>query len=458
MPSIVDIPLVDLLVDVGNARLKDEQPSQQTALLAMANQQGKRLLKLAADIVEYGVDPTALPAVVPTDDQKKRYVVLEGNRRLVALKALETPALVAPAFNLTDQRRINNLSKRFAQNPINFLTCVLFESEEEVEHWITLRHTGQNGGVGLVEWGANEQDHYAARHGSRSPAGQIIDFVEKHGLLSEEAQNSKKKIITNVNRLISNPRVRERLGIEVLDKQVFSSFPSSELTKGLTRIVEDLKTEKIKVGDIYDAEDRVRYIESIQTRDLPDSLTRLDQSEPLSNIDNIKANEVSKGKLKSELKPKPKRSQKRLSHERTALIPRSCRLNIDPPRINTIYSELLTLSVDQYPNTCSVIFRVFIELSVDAYIETHKLMTDSERRNTPLAKRLKTVSTKLKQDGRIGLQLEEAIKRIADNQLVLSASTVTFNQYVHNQYVFPKATELKVAWDEVQPLMEELWT
>ena len=62
--------------------------------------------------------------------------------------------------------------------------------------------------------------------------------------------------------------------------------------------------------------------------------------------------------------------------ERTALIPRECHLNINPPRINSIYIELLTLTVNQYANACAVLFRVFIELSVDHAIEQNTLMTE----------------------------------------------------------------------------------
>jgi hypothetical protein len=55
MAERVDIALADLIVDVRNARLKDEQPSEQAALLAMARQQKRFLLDLAADIVEHGL-------------------------------------------------------------------------------------------------------------------------------------------------------------------------------------------------------------------------------------------------------------------------------------------------------------------------------------------------------------------------------------------------------------------
>lgn len=451
MPETADIPVSSLLLDVRNARLKEEQPSQQDAILEMAKKQKKQLIALAKDIVENGLDPTTLPAVVPTKDQKKRYIVLEGNRRLVALKALETPSIVTPALSPGDQTTIKNLAKKYAKNPISEITCALFDTEADANHWIMLRHTGQNQGAGLVEWGPDEQDRFMARHGVRSPEGQVLDFVATHGDLSKAAQKSSKGILTNLGRLLGTPDVRERLGVEVSDGLVYSLYPRKEIAKSLTHVVEELKTGQLKVSDIYYAEDRIKYAMSIPSNSLPDSETRLDTPNLLADVDD---SGLANGNRKSK---KTTRKRKKAEQVRTALIPKICQLDIRPPRINAIYIELLTLNVDAYPNSASVMLRVFLELSIDHYIMDNALMSETDRRSEPLAKRLKVVSADLLSKKLIDKQLSVAIERIADSQFVVAASTVTFNQYVHNPYVFPKATELRMAWDEIQPLMERLW-
>lgn len=328
MPEIVQISLSGLLVDTSNARLKDEQSSQQAAVLALAGQQKKRLLKLATDIVKFGLDPTTLPAVIPTSDQKKRYWVLEGNRRVIALKALETPSLVASALNGKEQSQLVKLAKQFASKPISSVQCVLFDSQEQAEHWVELRHTGQNEGVGLVEWGSDEKDRYNARHGTRSPAGQIIDYVEKLGTLSEEAQNSEKGIITNVDRLL--PKLKDHLGLKVVEGKVYSSFPATEIDNVLTQMIDDFKTGRVKVGDIYDSKKRDQYIESVFADKLPDFNTRLANPQILGELYNTKDDEGNKDDPATpvpEPKPVPPKKSKRLT-ERTALIPQSCVLDI----------------------------------------------------------------------------------------------------------------------------------
>lgn len=451
MAEYVGIALTDLIVDVRNARLKDEQPSEQAALLAVAKQQRKRLLNLAADIVEHGLDPTTLVAVMPTDDQKKRYLVIEGNRRVVALKALETPSLISPTLNNAEKTRLNKLAGRFAQEPISTVACVMFESERDLEHWVTLRHTGQNEGIGLVPWGAEEQDRFTTRHGYRSPMGQIIDFVEKYGNLSEEAKRSNKSIITNLKRFINTPTVRDTLGIEMSEGQISSLYPTAEVAKSLTRVVDDLKTARIKVGDIYLEQNRLDYVETLPASDLPDPATRLALSRPLDRADDPSDDSMTK-------EPKTRRRPPHGPRPvRTSLIPKSCRVDIAPPRINNIYNELLELSVDRYPNAASVSLRVFIELSVDHYIDQNKSMSGTANAGTSLAKRLKDVADDLEKKGSVDLQLKRAVHKVADNSYGLSASTVTFNQYVHNRYVYPTASELRTAWDELQPFVEKMW-
>jgi hypothetical protein len=450
MPEVVEVPIVDLLLDSTNARLGQEQPSQQAIYIALAKQQGKRLLKLAQDIVDYGMDPTTLIAVVPTADRRKRYRVIEGNRRVLALKALETPSILASALPGPEQRRLTDLAARYSLHPIDSLACVLFESEAEVYHWVEIRHTGANDGIGLVEWDANEQDRFRARHGKgqgRRPAGQLIDFIAK---IDNEDPSSYKGIVTNVDRIISTPSIRRTLGIDRVDGQMVSNFPAEEVAKGLRRIVDDLRTGTIKVKDIYHEADRLKYIGTFQQQDLPDREKALKAPVALDDLAEGRSNPAA-----TPVKRKPRAA--RPKPVRTAIVPNSCRANVTPPRINAIYNELLSLNVDQYPNACGVLLRVFIELSIDHEIDASKLMSESERRSNPLKKRLKIVAEHLKSSGRINAQLEQAIKKIADSQDVIAASSVTFNQYVHNQYVYPKPSELRTAWDELQPFLEQVW-
>jgi hypothetical protein len=421
--------------------------------LGIAEQQQNRLVRLAQDIVENGLDPTALPAVVATGDRRKRYKVIEGNRRVLALKALETPSLVLPALTKVDGRKLAALSSKFADNPFEEITCALFKTEQEAQHWIVLRHTGQNEGRGLVDWGSDEKDRFTARHGSgagRSPAGQVIEFVEKHGSLSAEAQASPQKIITTLQRLLTSPEARRALGIEVQRGEVTALYPTEEVARSLTKVVEDMKTGKVTVPDLYRAEDRQAYAEALPRAVRPKKSLLLGAPVLLADLT---------ANVKTPRKATPPAARKgKKAPTRTTVIPQASRLNVTPPRINSVYVELTQLSAEEYPNACSVLLRVFIELSVDHYIEDDSLMSESDMRNKPLAKRLKVVSEDLASKSHISAKLKVAVNQIADGgSSVLAPSLTVFNQYVHNQFVYPKARDLYVAWDELAPFLDKLW-
>jgi hypothetical protein len=399
------------------------------------------------------VDPLSLPAVVATGDTHKRYKVLEGNRRLLALKALDTPALVSAPLGIALTRQLEALSVEYSKHPLSTISCVLFVDEQEARHWIELRHTGQNQGVGLVEWDADAKDRYEARHsGLRSPTGQLIDFVEQFDLLDEATKQSDQKITTNLQRLLTSPIVRARLGIEVKEGRVYSQFPFEEIAKPLAHVFSDLKSGRISVPELYKATDRTAYVNNLPASCLPNLSKKLAVAVPIDQLQPTPTGKKASGAAKKSRKPAKKQPA-----QRTSVIPRTSLLNVTDPRCNTVFTELLNLSADQYPNASSVLLRVFIELSVDHYITTNNLMSDQTRRNTPLAKRLKAASQDLQKNGKIDSQLDTAMQKVADSPFVFAASTVSFNQYVHNKYVFPKPSEIRIAWDEMQPFIEPIW-
>ena len=81
-----------LLLDLDNSRYPDQPESQQDALYKMIQLQGDKLVNLAKDIINHGMDPSERVLVLKEDDET--YTVVEGNRRLTTLKLLHDPELV----------------------------------------------------------------------------------------------------------------------------------------------------------------------------------------------------------------------------------------------------------------------------------------------------------------------------------------------------------------------------
>jgi hypothetical protein len=449
MAETVDVPISDLILDQDNARLGSEQPSQQDVYTEMSKQQGRGLVNLAEDIVKNGLDPLTNVGVVPTGDRRRRYRVVEGNRRVLALKALETPSIVSKGLSKADQQRLAKLSDRYMADPLNSIPCILFADGESL-HWVTLRHTGENNGVGLVGWDTNEQDRFRARHsGSRKPAGQILDFVDKVGLLSEEAKQSKTGILTNVERLIISREARDTLGIDVVNGEVVSYYSAKEVAKGLTKVVDDFKCKRANVHDVYMATDRERFVKDVLASKYRPKGKRLAAPVNLSNL--------AKG-VETPVKAKPRRRRTSPRQERTSVIPASCSLNIVAPRLSNIYNELNTLNAEAYPNACAVLLRVFLELSTDHGLEVDGVSTEAQRQGQKLAVRLKSLANYYFKKGKVSDQIRKAVIVIGERSAgPIYASTFTMNQYVHNPHVHPTSAELRAAWDQLQPFVEAIW-
>lgn len=500
-----EIPVSKLILDQYNARLGDPQPDQASTQVALAEHLGSQLFEMANDILTFGTDPSASLIVTPEGAADGKFRVLEGNRRTLAVKALTRPAIIEDALTPARYRRFVKLSEKFNKDPIRSLRCVVFDAEEEAEHWIELRHTGANGGAGLVGWDSNEQDHWKSRRAgatNRKEAGQILDFVD---LVYPPRPEDNKRIFSTLQRISVARNVRDKLGIELRAGIVYSHFPGQEILKGLSRVVADLRSGRIKVTDVYHMSDRDTYMATFTADDLPDPDTRLSEPVRLSDLspagsadgaeksgggsasstlageDDDGSSPVAGGASSSagsggsgdpgvgasggsnspDLGSSPtgaQRSRVRPARLRANIIPNTCNLWVPQARINAIYRELLSLNVDGFPNACAVTLRVFVELSVDHHIAAGNVMSETERRHTPLAKRMKELAKHLRANDCIDEQLEKAIIKVADGVGLFNSSTTTFNQYVHNLYVYPQPAELRVAWDELEPFMLTLWT
>jgi hypothetical protein len=131
MAEIRPLKPADLIVDTKNPRMSVPSSDPREATRFQAKEQGRKLLALARDIVEYGVNPSDLPIIEQT---RTGYVVLEGNRRIVALRTLESPDLFDGAVAPVILKDLRGLSKRYHKDPVDSIECVMMK-RAEARHW-----------------------------------------------------------------------------------------------------------------------------------------------------------------------------------------------------------------------------------------------------------------------------------------------------------------------------------
>jgi hypothetical protein len=444
--SAKGLKIDQLKLDLVNPRIS-KASDQREAMQRIIDDQDLKLANLAESIVEEGLNPMDRLLVMKDDDGK--YTVLEGNRRTLAIRILKNPAIVTgldmrPAL----QKRFENLAQSFDVKNVEPVACFEVATRAEGNSWIEQRHSGEDEGRGIVGWSGVA----SSRFRGRDPALQALDFVRQHAELTDD----QKKLldgrfpITTLDRLLSTPNVRAKIGFEIKEDKLLTSLPADEAIKPLKRIVLDLAEKRINVTKLKLKNQQVDYVAGLAAADSP-NLTK--KTGTLRSIEGISEQDFSH-------KPpgRTKKSHPRQGARLTA-IPKTSRLNVTNPKIAEIYNELRSLRLGQHPHAIAVLLRVLLETSVDHYLTKAAIplvvSTGGGDKDKPLRKKLEETIANMIANGAVKKDFVGVLKGISDKNHPLSVDLL--HSYVHNRFVSPTERDLKVAWDNAQPLFERIW-
>lgn len=441
------IDIADLYINIENPRF-EMVGNQREAIKTMIEDQGDKLCKLADDITNMGLNPGDPIFIAKHEKLSNQYNVLEGNRRVTALKLLENPNLI-PETNKSLLNKFKKLNEQYSKSPIEKVPCILFDDENEAEHWIELKHTGQNDGIGTVSWDAQQKARFDEKvKGTSSYALQIIDFLHKESSVDPELKNNLNKIkSSSLQRLATDPDFRRVAGIDIKNGKVVTRYEPSEVVKPLSKAANDLLRKDFTVKNIYYKDDRLNYLETFKKTDLPDKSQELIGDWEL--ISTTKPKKINPKKIKSISK-----KNKNIISKRHTIIPKSTIITINQPRVNKIYHELKDLDLRDFENSGAITFRVFIELSMDSYIEKNPI--SGVNNNSKLSHKLKSVATDL--ECRKILDKDKLKGAYTSSTMKDSIFSIdTFNAFVHNKDFHPDSEQLKKNWDNLEIFFVKLW-
>lgn len=450
MPVIyVAVDKLDL--DLDNPR-NEQQGSQREALELMLTSEPKKTLALAQHIIENGMNPTDLMAVIP--GTKGRFTVVEGNRRCAVLRALIKPALLdslPQASALSGMvKKMRVLAVQAKEMGLDQVNVALFDSRDEANVWIALKHTGENGGAGTVPWDGIQ----AGRFRKGDAATSLIEFGKQHGWFTEQDISGARAFpISTLARLIGDPEVRALLGLELRQGQLSSSVPIAELAKGVKRVVADLAGDYWTVTKLKSKQNREDYAAQLPASARP-NLKKTVAPWPVALDAHASKSADAAGSTKTTSKP--------TSRSRTTLIPPSFIASISSPRINDIYRDLKRINVHRHANAAAVLLRVLIELSVDELIESKAVAIQARVPKRPtLAEKINASTQWLRDSRMLNKQAAEMIKKLGGNEETDSASpaasVTTLHAFMHNRYASPIPTELNAIWSGIEPFMGALF-
>ena len=423
-----DIEIKKLIVNPENYRF-DPVDNQSEAIDLMLEEKGDEITNLAKHIFEHGLDKAKDLRV--REVKKDLYLVLDGNRRITAIKCLHEPSLIKDD---TLRGKFSRILKEKGSIP-NEVNCFVYKDEKEASEWIKLDHTGKNYGIGQDPWEPAGKDRFDYKFsGKVSPAMQVLNFFQHE---TKRTVDTKELKISTVNRILSNPESRSYLGIEIKNGDVVSTTSKGEVVARLDKLFNKIIVDDVAVKEVYHTPDSIKFM-----RELFGSKPKTSATGSV-----LPTGFTKKGSTKT-LRSVPK------TPSRNTLIPKGCILVIHEARINNIYHELRSAPLDSATNAIGVLFRVFLEISLDYYS----------------SKRGVTFGPKTKLAGKVAKIADELEKKkAADKKQLKNIRSVTnkgnsilsidsFHEYVHSFKTQPVPVDLIYKWDNLQEFFEILWT
>ena len=277
----IGIPALHL--DARNPRLGRETLARAPREIIAYLFEHDKAMEIANSIATRGYFPNE-PLLAIKENNK--LVVVEGNRRLAALKALREPGLLEGS----NQRQVERLSRRIAAQNISNVPVTIAPNRRVTDRLIAGRHIGtpvlawqaENRASFILDkleegYGNDElRDELGFSLGDIQKARQtraIADMARSLSLPEEvkaKLDNPRTKVFTTLARVFDSSIGREYLKVEPdPDHGLRGKSSRSEFVKGLTKVVSDVALGKASSRTLNSNEDIKQYFESWDRSELP---------------------------------------------------------------------------------------------------------------------------------------------------------------------------------------------
>lgn len=474
MSSNVLLNVLDIYLDTENPR---HDPIEEQGQIIEHLLLDERVKNLAKHMASYGVNPLDLIGVVKDEDDN--YVVVEGNRRLCALLLLNDPNK-APSSDV-------NFFKKLAQGNSNIPTainCVLFDSPEEANIWMGVRHNGEQDGVGIRGWDAKQKTRHNGKINKKDTnalALTFLDYAIRKGILPDEKNE---RIITTATRYLGNPFIRETFGIvsSRSEKDVIINVSCTDFDAVVARFCADL-IENTTVNSRTRRDDWVTYgrlliEQSIapKNRISPHRLLEClsvdsskESNSPVQSLNNTPPSDGTNGQPAATAKDGITNTGKDADDQTTSkqdgnansnslnpdkrkyIIPNDFRVHINHKIIRRAFEEMRTIPVDEKPLAIALVTRAFLENLYIIFIEKVTGHYKPQATHILIDKAIKEIQ----KDANLSKAEKDslaALARVQSNQLnVLSPKTLGANAHAG---IYPNPTELKREFDNISAVIK----
>lgn len=455
----------NLHLDTKNPRLGREHTARAPREIIQYLFEHDKAMEVAASIATRGYFPNE-PLLAVREDG--RLVVVEGNRRLAALKALREPALLEGTY----QRQVERLARRIVDpDLIASVPVTIAPSRKATDRQIAGRHIGtpvlawraENRASFILDKLAEGYDNNALRDELGFSAADIqqarqtravADMARSLDLPDEvkaKLEGPTAKIFTTLERVFDSSVGREYLHVETDPEHgLRGNTTKKEFLRGFARLVTDVALGKQSSRSLNTNKNIRAYFEGWDPKDRPEK-----------KQGSFVPSDIITGPTVLSQPPIKKVAPKTSKLESKTVLPKDFKIRHGNDRLIDIRRELTRLNREDFPNAGAVLLRVFFELSVLHYLERIGELNDI------IAKIEKKVNGKLPFGVPTMKQLVPEITRIAKNRLSASdAATVEkaikydasapftisdLHAFVHSRDL-PGERDIRQFWLRTEPL------
>lgn len=374
-----EIELEKLEFDKKNYRIFLGKDQDDTFNL-LVEKENMNLVDMAKDIAANGLSPIDISAVVKKDREDK-YTVIEGNRRLAAIRLLEKPSL---AKNSQITNALVLLSQEYQENPIKKVLCVVMPDKETAMQWVDRKQGTGMGGAGLRRADYVQNAVRKAARGEYEKWYASVEYLRKNGFLEKggvpEREIDRQGTGAAIERVFGTAYLSDKLGINISSNGdvKFENNNDIEGAKLLFSILTHLIERNLSTDDVRTLTEREEILQTFLDQNVKQTISQSSQnSSPLHTMIGENEESAEETEIISEAQEttdkKDKESNQKLKI-RTKLAPGNLKYapKINNQRIKRLLIEIQKLNVSDTthgrPLIAGVVMRVFLDLSITHFL------------------------------------------------------------------------------------------
>jgi len=464
----------NLLFDPNNARIPADRRSNDQRRLLHELLTHEDVKGLASSIAKLGLFPNARLVVVPSD---RRFMVLEGNRRLAAIKLLLSPGL-APTEALV--RQFANLSAKADLLALGNIDVVVVQSRIAAAPIIAALHTR----VSKRRWSSLQQARFYRElvDEGQTPSevaesvgvtlGQVNSYLRAEklyrlALTLEYDGNVRRQIedpqypLTTLERFLESKVGRRFLGIELDEAHGFRGVVHSERFKAvLARVAEDVATKPGFTREINDEAGFKAYVNKTNPTIAKTNMRGTFDPGVLLGEKPAEAPQ-SKGQHT------PQISRPRAVKPSLSVIPRGFVCASKHDRVRAIFNEIKAMKIVEQRNSTGVMLRVLLDIALWDFLERqghvkaacNHFDSAGKRRShnpdwTPPLRDLISFCVDKRLFPGMTAASYKSVRSLASKDCGYFITIEGFNSFTHNPNITPTEGDLRALWQRAEPMLE----